>query len=143
MAADPHNLQRFVEAQDPVVERVLAELRAGSKRSHWMWFIFPQVKGLGRSGTAWDFAIGSRREAEAYLAHPVLGPRLRQCSRLLADVQGRTAHQILGTPDDLKCQSSMTLFAAVAADNAVFEEVLQKYFAGERCEYTLDFLTRY
>lgn len=140
---DPYNLQRFVEAQDRVIERVLAELRDGRKRSHWMWYIFPQVKGLGTSGTAWDFAIGSRQEAEAYLQHPVLGPRLCDCSRLLADVQGRTAHQVLGTPDDLKCRSSMTLFAAVATDNAVFEEVLQKYFAGERCEYTIDFLERY
>jgi len=141
--ADPYNLQRFVEAQEPVIERVLAELRDGRKRSHWMWYIFPQVKGLGTSGTARDFAIGSRQEAVAYLKHRVLGPRLRDCSRLVLEVQGRTAQQILGTPDDLKFRSSMTLFAAVATDNAVFVDALQKYFDGERCDYTLDFLERY
>ncbi|TWS96312.1 DUF1810 domain-containing protein [Reyranella sp. CPCC 100927] len=141
--ADSYNLQRFVEAQESVIERVLSELRDGRKRSHWMWYIFPQVKGLGTSGTAWDFAIGSRQEAVAYLKHRVLGPRLRDCARLVLAIDGRTAQQILGTPDDLKFRSSMTLFAAVAADNAVFVDALQKYFDGARCDYTLDFLERY
>jgi uncharacterized protein (DUF1810 family) len=137
---DPYNLQRFVDAQDRVFERVRSELRAGYKRGHWMWFVFPQVKGLGRSGMAWDFAISSREEAVAYLNHPVLGPRLRECCQLLSQVEGRTAQQILGTPDDLKFRSSMTLFAAVAPDDDVFEALLRKYFAGERCQSTLEFL---
>lgn len=137
---DPHNLLRFVDAQDRVFEQVLLELRAGRKRSHWMWFVFPQVKGLGRSGIALDFAIASRAEAAAYLAHPVLGSRLRECCRLLLDIGGRSALQVLGSPDDLKLRSSMTLFAGVAPDPAVFEAVLLKYFAGERCPYTVDFL---
>ena len=140
--SDPYNLQRFVDAQDPVVERVLSELREGRKRSHWMWFVFPQIRGLGRTGMAWDFAVVSRAEAEAYLDHPVLGPRLRECTRLMNRVEGRTARQVLGTPDDLKFRSSMTLFAGVASDNAVFEEALQKYYNGERCQPTLDFLDR-
>src|SRR5262245_35784147 len=137
---DPYDLQRFVDAQDPIFERVLSELRDGHKRSHWMWFVFPQVKGLGRSGMAWDFAISSREEAAAYLNHPVLGPRLRECCQLLLNVEGRTARQVLGTPDDLKFRSSMTLFAGVAPDNEVFEAALRKYFAGERCQPTVEFL---
>jgi uncharacterized protein (DUF1810 family) len=137
---DPHNLQRFVEAQDRVFGQVLAELRAGRKRSHWMWFVFPQVRGLGRSGMAWDFAIASRAEAEAYLAHPALGERLRACCQLLLEIEGRSALQVFGSPDDLKLQSSMTLFAGVAVDAAVFEAVLRKYFAGGRCSYTAEFL---
>jgi uncharacterized protein (DUF1810 family) len=137
---DPHNLQRFVDAQDRVFEDVLSELREGHKRSHWMWFVFPQIRGLGRTGMAWDFGIASRAEAEAYLDHPVLGPRLRECTRLVNRIKGRSARQILGTPDDLKFRSSMTLFAGVTPDSAVFEEALRKYYAGERCQRTLDFL---
>ncbi len=137
---DPHNLQRFVDAQERVFASVLSELQAGRKRSHWMWFVFPQIRGLGRTGMAWDFAIASRAEAEAYLDHAVLGPRLRQCCRLLLDVEGRSARTILGSPDDLKFRSCLTLFAGVASDNAVFEEALRKYYDGERCEPTLDFL---
>ena len=140
--SDPYDLRRFIDAQDPVFDRVLSELRAGQKRSHWMWFVFPQIRGLGRTGMAWDFAIASRAEAEAYLEHPVLGPRLRQCCQLLLQVEGRSARAILGSPDDLKFRSCLTLFAGVAADNAVFEQALQKYYDGERCQPTLDFLRR-
>ncbi len=128
---DPHNLQRFVDAQAPVYAQVLAELRAGSKRSHWMWFVFPQIAGLGHSETARYFAIASRAEAAAYLEHPVLGPRLRECCRLATLVEGRSAREIFGTPDDMKFRSSLTLFAAVASDNAIFTSALQKYFGGE------------
>lgn len=137
---DPYKLQRFVDAQDRVFDQALAELRAGRKRSHWMWFVFPQIRGLGRSGMAWDFGIASRAEAEAYLKHPVLGARLRACCQALLDVEGRSALQILGSPDDLKCRSSLTLFAGVARDDDIFERVLQKYFGDERCDATLDFL---
>lgn len=140
---DPYNLQRFVDAQDRVFEDVLSELCEGHKRSHWMWFVFPQIRGLGRTGMAWEFAIASRAEAEAYLNHPVLGPRLRECTRLLNRIEGRSARQVLGTPDDLKFRSSMTLFAGVASDADLFERALQKYFAGERCQYTVEFLARH
>ncbi len=134
---DPYNLQRFVDAQDPVFAQVCAELRQGRKTGHWMWFIFPQIAGLGHSETARKFAISSRQEAEAYLKHPVLGPRLRECSRLAALVEGRSAHQIFGSPDDLKFRSSMTLFAGVTSDNEVFTHALRKYFAGEPDGLTL------
>ena len=109
---DPYDLQRFVDAQDPAFEQVCAELHAGRKRSHWMWFIFPQLKGLGHSETARKFAISSRQEAEAYLQHPILGPRLRRCTQLVTEVEGRSIEQIFGYPDDLKFHSSMTLFAS-------------------------------
>jgi len=134
---DPHNLKRFVDAQNPVFEQVCAELRQGYKTSHWMWFIFPQIEGLGHSETARKFAISSREEAEAYLKHPVLGPRLRNCSRLVTLLEGRSAHQIFGSPDNLKFHSSMTLFASVASDNVVFKDALQKYFGGELDSLTL------
>jgi uncharacterized protein (DUF1810 family) len=134
---DPFTLQRFVDAQAPVYAQVLAELRAGSKRSHWMWFIFPQIAGLGRSETARYFAISSREEAAAYLAHPTLGPRLRECCRLTTLVEGRSAREIFGTPDDMKFRSSLTLFAAVAPDDAIFTEALQKFFSGEADRLTL------
>lgn len=128
---DHFNLERFVRAQDPVIEDVRSELRAGRKDSHWMWFIFPQVRGLGSSPTAEKYAIGSREEAEAYLAHPVLGPRLRECTELMNAVQDKSIGQILGYPDDLKFRSSMTLFSIVANDNGVFRKALDKYFNGE------------
>ncbi|WP_188978728.1 DUF1810 domain-containing protein [Halocalculus aciditolerans] len=129
---DPYDLERFVEAQNPVMEDVKAELRAGEKRTHWMWFVFPQIAGLGRSELARRYAISSRAEAEAYLAHPVLGPRLRECTRLVNAVDGRSAHEIFGSPDDLKFRSSMTLFAAVADDAEPFETALEQYYDGER-----------
>jgi uncharacterized protein (DUF1810 family) len=134
---DPYNLQRFVEAQNPVFEQVCSELRAGRKSGHWMWFVFPQIKGLGNSETARKFAIASRAEAEAYLEHPSLGARLRECSRLVTLVHGRTAVEIFGPTDELKLRSSLTLFSAVTSDNKVFVDALQKYFAGEPDDRTL------
>ena len=127
---DPYDLQRFVEAQQPVYDRVCAELRQGAKRSHWMWFIFPQIRGLGHSATAQRFAISSLAEARAYLEHPLLGPRLRECSRLAAAVDGRFIDDILGFPDNLKFRSSMTLFSLAAPEDRVFKDCLDKYFAG-------------
>jgi uncharacterized protein (DUF1810 family) len=137
-SADPHDLQRFVDAQNPVFEQARAELREGQKRSHWMWFIFPQLRGLGQSPMAIAFAISSREEAEAYLRHPVLGLRLRQCTRLVNLVQGRSIKEIFGYPDDLKFRSSMTLFAIATSDNQVFQDALQKYFAGEGDRLTVE-----
>jgi uncharacterized protein (DUF1810 family) len=131
MEPDPYNLKRFVVAQNPVYEQVCAELRDGRKRSHWMWFIFPQIAGLGRSGMAMKFAIVSRQEAEAYLAHPILAVRLRQCTQLVNDVEGRSISEIFGYPDDLKFHSSMTLFANVATENQILLDALRKYFSGE------------
>ena len=138
--ADPYDLQRFVDAQDPVYQRVCAELRNGRKDTHWMWFIFPQIRGLGSSSTAAAFAIESREEAEAYLAHPVLGPRLRECTGLVNQVEGRSAEQIFGYPDVLKFRSSMTLFASAASDNQIFQDALEKYFGGEPDPRTLKLL---
>lgn len=136
---DPFDLERFIRAQDPVFRDVLAELARGRKQSHWMWFVFPQIAGLGFSTMSQRYAIGSRAEAAAYLAHPVLGPRLIQCTRLVLAVDGRTINAILGAPDDAKFRSSMTLFDAVS-DEAVFAEALAKYFAGERDDATLEIL---
>jgi uncharacterized protein (DUF1810 family) len=135
---DPYDLQRFVEAQVAVYRSVCEELRAGQKRSHWMWFIFPQIAGLGLSAMARSFAISSLAEAEAYLKHPILAPRLIECTRLVNNIADRSVRQIFGTPDDLKFRSSMTLFAAATADNAVFKEALQKYFDGEADRRTLE-----
>lgn len=134
----PDTLQRFVEAQESVYEQVCAELRAGSKSSHWMWFIFPQLEGLGQSQIARRFAIASRAEAEAYLKHPILGPRLRECTRLVNLVEGRSIGEILGSIDGLKFRSSMTLFAHATTDNQVFIEALQKYYDGEFDRLTLE-----
>ena len=127
---DPHNLSRFEEAQAPVYQQVLAELREGHKRSHWMWFIFPQLAGLGHSAMAQRFAIASLDEAKAYLAHPVLGARLRECARLVLAVPDRSIHYIFGSPDDLKFRSSMTLFSRAGPAEPVFQQCLTKYFAG-------------
>jgi uncharacterized protein (DUF1810 family) len=138
--SDPHDLQRFVEAQDRVYTRVVAELRAGRKTSHWMWFVFPQVAGLGSSPMAQRYAIDSLDEARAYLAHPVLGPRLRECTQLLLDVNDVEIGEILGYPDDLKFRSSMTLFASVEGTPPLFDAALVKYFAGERDSRTLELL---
>jgi uncharacterized protein (DUF1810 family) len=136
-ADDPFNLQRFVDAQASVYERVRAELRNGRKQSHWMWFIFPQIAGLGHSAMAQRYAISSLREAEAYLKHPVLGPRLRECTRLMLRIEGKSAHDILGSPDDLKFHSSLTLFARAAPDGDVFTAALDKYYDGRDDEQTL------
>jgi len=136
---DPFDLERFVGAQSPVYERVLAELRRGRKQSHWMWFIFPQLAGLGHSAMAQRFAIASTEEARAYLAHGLLGPRLRECTALVNAVEGRTISEILGSPDDLKFCSSMTLFAAVS-DETEFSSAIAKYYGGTRDRRTLDLL---
>ena len=131
------DLERFVEAQDArdgdvtVYERALGELRAGRKRSHWMWFVFPQLAGLGSSYMAQTYAIASLDEAAAYLAHPILGPRLRECVAAVNAHQGKTAHEIMGSPDDLKLRSCLTLFAHATADNAAFLEGIRKYYGGE------------
>jgi uncharacterized protein (DUF1810 family) len=135
---DPYDLQRFVEAQNSCFESVCSELREGHKRSHWMWFIFPQLKGLGSSALAVKYAISSREEAQAYLRNSVLGPRLRHCTELVLSVEGRSVEQIFGTPDDLKFRSSMTLFANVTFEDTVFQDALQKYFAGEPDRLTMD-----
>jgi len=137
---DPHNLQRFVEAQEPVIEDVKSELRSGRKRTHWMWYVFPQLKGLGSSRLSRRYAISSRAEADAYLAHPVLGPRLRECTALVNGVEGRSATEIFGSPDDLKFRSSMTLFDAVADDPTPFETALERYYGGEPDPKTLELL---
>ncbi len=133
-------LQRFLDAQDGVYEQALAELRAGRKRTHWMWFVFPQIAGLGHSSTAVYYAIADLAEARAYLAHPLLGARLAECAEALLGVTGRTAHEILGSPDDLKLRSSMTLFAQVAGPDSVFRRVLERYYGGEADARTLDLL---
>jgi len=137
---DPHDLQRFVEAQNPVMETVKKELRSGRKRSHWMWFVFPQMEGLGRSEMARRYAIASRGEAEAYLSHPVLGPRLRDCTAMVNAIEGRSANEIFGSPDDLKFRSSMTLFDAVADDSTPFRTALDRYYDGDPDPKTLDLL---
>jgi len=144
MSADPYNLERFVSAQEREYAQVCAELRAGRKRSHWIWYIFPQMRGLGSSDMAKYYGIGSREEAEAYLQHPVLGARLRECTRLVLDVAGRSIDQILGYPDNLKFRSSMTLFAAAAEaqapDEHLFQDALRKYFDGTPDSLTLEML---
>jgi len=134
---DPFNLQRFVQAQESVYPQVCAELRRGQKSSHWMWFIFPQIHGLGVSETAKYFAIASRKEAAAYAAHPVVGPRLRECTTLVLQVDGKSVEQIFGYPDNLKFHSSMTLFARTVEDNHVFLAALKKYFSGALDPQTL------
>ena len=140
MDEDPHDLRRFVEAQQPVWPQVRAELAAGAKRSHWMWFVFPQLKGLGRSAAAQHYGIASREEALAYWRHPVLGPRLKECTELVLAVPGRTVLQILGSPDDLKFRSSMTLFAQVAPGEPAFRQALDRCFGGQPDALTLRLL---
>jgi len=139
-----HNLtfHRFLTAQVPVYDEVLAELRAGRKSSHWIWFIFPQIAGLGRSSMAQQFAIASLDEAKAYLQHPVLGPRLKACTQLVLDVNGRSAEEIFGYPDHLKFRSCMTLFLTASTDNAIFKDALFKYFDGKPDQMTLDILAQ-
>jgi uncharacterized protein (DUF1810 family) len=138
---DPFGLDRFIQAQNPVFRAVQGELAQGRKQSHWMWFVFPQIAGLGSSAMSQRYAIGARAEAEAYLAHPVLGPRLIECTRLVLAVEGRTIDAILGAPDDAKFRSSMTLFGAVS-DEPIFGEALARYFAGERDGATLETLSK-
>ena len=135
---DPHNLQRFVEAQNPVFAQVCAELRQGRKRGHWMWFIFPQLQGLGYSSTARYYAISSIDEAKAYLSHPVLGPRLLECCRLVILIERRPIQEIFGYPDFLKFRSSLTLFARATSENRLFTIALEKYFEGEQDASTVE-----
>ncbi|WP_122387680.1 DUF1810 domain-containing protein [Pseudomonas syringae group genomosp. 7] len=139
---DAYNLQRFVDAQQPVYPQVLMELEAGQKRSHWMWFVFPQVRGLGRSDMARHYAITDLDEARAYLQHPVLGPRLEQCAGIIAPQVERSARQIFSSPDDMKLHSSMTLFAIAAPERPVFQKVLDTFFGGERDAMTVKLLAR-
>jgi uncharacterized protein (DUF1810 family) len=137
---DPYNLQRFVDAQNSVYDEVRSELQQGRKRGHWMWFIFPQVRGLGHSHLSEVFGIASKDEAAAYLDHPVLGPRLRECTQWVTQVEGRTLEVILGYPDNLKFRSSMTLFAQATADNQLFVAALSKCCNGELDPSTLALL---
>lgn len=137
---DPHNLKRFLEAQNPLYARVCAELRSGLKTGHWMWFVFPQLRGLGRSPMANEYGISSREEALAYLQHPILGERLRECTQLVCSVEGRSVNEIFGYPDDLKFRSSMTLFANVSPQDQIFKHALEKYFDGEPDRLTLQLL---
>jgi uncharacterized protein (DUF1810 family) len=138
---DRFDLKRFVDAQAPVYQNVVAELRDGRKQSHWMWFIFPQLAGLGHSAMAQRFAISSREEAVAYLEHEILGPRLRECTALVNAVEGKTIRAIFGSPDDLKFRSSMTLFGAVSSDPQ-FSAAIDKYYGGEGDHRTLELLGR-
>lgn len=137
---DPFDLQRFIDAQAPVYAQVRAELAAGRKASHWMWFIFPQLRGLGRSGMARHYGISGQAEAQAYWRHPLLGARLRECVALLLAVNGKTALQIMGPPDDLKLRSCLSLFELAAPDEPNFRQALDKYFAGDRDPQTLALL---
>jgi uncharacterized protein (DUF1810 family) len=139
---DDYNLQRFLTAQGPTCHTVLAELLAGRKSSHWIWFIFPQLTGLGHSEMAQKYAITSLDEAKAYLQHPVLGPRLRECTQLVLDVNGRSAEEIFGYPDNLKFRSCMTLFLTAATDNALFNSALLTHFDGKPDQMTLDILAQ-
>jgi uncharacterized protein (DUF1810 family) len=141
-STDPHNLARFIEAQRDTYDDAIAEIRGGRKRSHWMWFVFPQIAGLGVSETSKRYGIRSRAEAEAYLAHPVLGPRLRESVEAVLAVEGHSAHDIFGSPDDVKLRSCMTLFAAVSPPGSAFERLLERYFDGEPDGRTLRLLER-
>ena len=137
---DPFDLNRFVKAQEEVYPRALAELKLGRKRSHWMWFIFPQIDGLGYSSTAKFYAIKSKDEAKTYLDHPLLGKRLMECAEALLKIEGKSATEIFGYPDDLKLRSSMTLFASVSPADSAFSRVLTQYFGGELDQRTLELL---
>ena len=136
---DPYDLQRFVTAQSHCYEQVCLELGEGNKQSHWMWFIFPQLRGLGQSPMSKLYAISSQQEAGAYLQHPVLGSRLRHCTKLVMLIEGRAIEEIFGNPDDvLKFRSSMTLFMRTSQENRIFKDALQKYFAGKPDQLTID-----
>ncbi|MGK7896368.1 MAG: DUF1810 domain-containing protein [Xenococcus sp. (in: cyanobacteria)] len=139
---DTYNLRRFIEAQDRCYESVLEELKFGQKRGHWMWYIFPQIKGLGRSAMAQKYAISSQEEAKAYSEHSILGLRLRECTQLVINIEGRSAKQIFHYPDNLKFRSCMTLFYYSAIDNSIFRNALLKYFDGKPDHLTLDILKK-
>lgn len=140
--SDPFQLSRFVKAQEGIYDRALAELKSGRKASHWMWFVFPQIEGLGASSTTRYYSIKSLEEARRYLKHPVLGKRLRECTETILCLEGLSASSIFGYPDDLKLKSSMTLFAGVAEGESVFSRVLEKYYQGNRDESTVAILDR-
>ena len=140
MSPDPHDLNRFVLAQQGDYERALSELERGRKRSHWMWYIFPQLDGLAFSSTSKRYAIKSIEEARAYLDHSILGPRLLKCAEVVLHIEGRSAREIFGSPDDLKLRSSVTLFAQVSEPDSVFDRLLEKYYQGERDDKTLRLL---
>jgi len=142
VSGDRYDLARFVDAQERHYVEALTEIRSGQKRSHWMWYIFPQFDGLGSSATSRQYAIKSVAEAVAYLRHPILGPRLKECAQAALAVKGRSASQVFGSPDDRKLRSSATLFACVSESGSVFEQVLQRYFGGERDHRTLQLLER-
>lgn len=137
---DPFNLNRFETAQEPTYDRALQELQSGQKRTHWMWFVFPQIDGLGKSSKAIFYSIKSEDEARAYLGHPILGARLMECAETLLATDGRTAAQIFGFPDDVKLRSSMTLFAYVYSERSLFHHVLDKYFNSRKDDATLELL---
>lgn len=137
---DDFDLQRFVDAQAPYYEQAVAELRQGEKRSHWIWFIFPQLRGLGFSSMSHRYGIGSAAEAQAYLAHPILGPRLRECTQIVLSLEHRSIHQIFGSVDAMKFRSSMTLFAHAAPGEPIFRQALDKYFAGKPDDRTVEML---
>jgi uncharacterized protein (DUF1810 family) len=139
-ASDPHNLNRFVQAQEEDYEQALGEIKGGRKQSHWMWYIFPQFDGLGFSSTSRRYSIKSVAEARAYLAHPILGPRLRGCAEAVLAVEGRSAFEIFGSPDDMKLRSCATLFASISPKGSVFEQLIGKYYRGERDGKTLRLL---
>jgi len=138
---DPYDLSRFVEAQEGDYEKAIAEIRSGRKHSHWMWYVFPQFEGLGSSFTSRRYAIKSLAEAKAYLNHPVLGPRLLECVEEALGIEGRSAHDIFGSPDDMKLRSCATLFAHVSAADSVFDRLLDKYFNGKVDDKTLQLLS--
>ena len=136
-SSDPYNLARFVEAQEPAYDRALSEIRDGRKQSHWMWYMFPQFDGLGVSSTSKRYSLKSVGEAEAYLAHPVLGRRLVECAEAAFQVDGRSALEIFGSPDDMKLKSCTTLFAYVSPEGSIFHKIVDKYFRGNADEMTL------
>ena len=142
MASDLHNLTRFAQAQEAVYDQALSEIRAGRKRSHWMWYVFPQFDGLGMSPTSKHYAIKSVQEARAYLAHPILGPRLVQCAEAALQIEGRSALEIFGSPDDMKLRSCATLFASVSPEGSVFHGIIDKCFAGEKDARTIELMAR-
>ncbi len=142
MTKDPYDLTRFVDAQEGDYDRALSEIRGGRKQSHWMWYVFPQYAGLGFSPTSARYAIRSIAEAEAYLRHPVLGPRLLAIAQATLDLEGLSASDVFGSPDDMKLRSCATLFAAVSPPGSVFEQLLEHYFGGERDERTLELMER-
>jgi uncharacterized protein (DUF1810 family) len=142
VGSPPEEFDHFVKAQEPLYNRVFSELAAGRKRSHWIWFIFPQLKGLGYSSTSQFYGIDSLDQARRYLEHPLLGPRLRECTQLVLDVQDRTAEDIFGHPDWMKFRSSMTLFSLCSPPGSVFTQAIDKYYAGEADEKTLQLLKR-